>query len=141
MVSKLRYKFKTNANQAVLFIVYRCYPAILLNLHNDIQVDAGHWLETAMQEVEANPNCLPLAKEQLKYGCRYVTKQFVAWQDGTKNFAEQPFGDSDISNVIKASLLTGELDLSFNMESLSWESFSDIGAFIAKYGFPAVERT
>lgn len=82
-----------------------------------------------------------VAREQLRHGCRYITNQFVDWQDGSITASGSPFHDEDMRQVIKASLLTGELDLRFNIEDLPWESNFLIGTFIATYGFPAVEKS
>lgn len=68
-----------------------------------------------------------------------MTAEYKAYLDGTRANTEPPFFDEDMALVIKASIITGELDLSFGLGKLTAESHLDIGIFITMYGFAVVE--
>lgn len=124
----------------MLFVVPSCYPPLVLNPENKARADASRWI---CQAIDAVVNAAPgdISREQLLYGCRYIIAEHKAYLDGTKPHSEPPFFEEDLAVVIKASILTGELDLSFGLETMTAESYLDVGTFITTHGFAPVENS
>lgn len=129
-----------NVVQAILIVVPTCYPALILNPDNPGRVNAHAWL---LQAIEAAKNAPygQVSREQLRHGCRYIAAEYSAFKEGRKPHDEEPFSHEVIYLTIKASAYTDELDLSFCLEELTTESYVEIGAFITKNGFSAVQNS